>query len=297
MAVETTPMRRLSPYPSRQYFEFYRFDADTARWLLTFNTGNRGPKDKRIEGWARDMAAGRWNEETAEAVKVRGPHLDDPQRLQDGQNRLTALTIAGRSRSDIRVGLWVAFNVPDDAQLVMDSGAPRNMSDYLAVRGESDTRVVAAALRFLWRYERDELAVNAATPTKPELAAILDECPEVAECVSLGRAFATATGFGSPGVGTALAFLFTHADPDGAAAFFTQAITGADLHAGDAILILRNQLMRRRSGPSTSIEHRAAWAVKAFNAARTGRGVEVFGWRRTGIAREPFPRPLAVDEI
>lgn len=281
--------------PARQFITFLVVNPRRARWLLTFNTANRGEKAIRIAGMARDMLAGKFRDDTCEPLKFRGTP-EDPEKLQDGQNRLAAVVLAGETDPTISVGFWVAYGVPDSAQLVIDSGAPRNMTDYLALDGQPNARNLAAALRFVWRYLHRELGNTASMPTRAELFDVLRERPSIPESLALGRVFATSTRFGSSGTASGLIYLITDADQDGATAFLSRAITGEHLRAGDPVLVLRNQLARH-DPKAQPVEHRAAWVVKAFNAERTGRAVQAFSWKRGTKTREPFPSILTTDEV
>lgn len=123
-------------------------------WLNQLNTHNRPIQETRIEQYADDMRAGRWNGFSHQGIAFHGnPFVDVSNAvLLDGQNRLFAITIA-----DVPVQLLVTINLPMEAQRVMDSGMVRSAVDVFRLENPSQhtsarhAAVARAMIDPLWR--------------------------------------------------------------------------------------------------------------------------------------------------
>ena len=102
------------------------------RWLKK-NILNRATRRQVENKYARDMAAGNW-QLNGESIK-----WSSDQTLLDGQHRLRAIVKAG-----VTVRTFVTFNLPPQAQQVMDSGAKRTSSDVLGLSGFKYSALLAA---------------------------------------------------------------------------------------------------------------------------------------------------------
>lgn len=89
-------------------------------WLKN-NHVNRRLNRGRVKKFARDMKGGRWIQNPSDLVcfGINGA-------LLNGQHRLNAIVEAG-----VPVDLYIARNVDPEAQIIMDKGAPRRVSDNL----------------------------------------------------------------------------------------------------------------------------------------------------------------------
>ena len=96
-----------------------------AKALLETNTHNRTLSPTIVEKLRSDMNAGRWNEDTAEPLKVSRDGV-----LLDGQHRLSALATSSLAG----LNLWIAYGVPAEAQEFMDLGKSRTAQDILRLR-------------------------------------------------------------------------------------------------------------------------------------------------------------------
>lgn len=139
-----------------------------AEWLQA-NTGNRNAKKFTIDQYARDMAAGRWAM-TGEAIKfaVGG-------RLLDGQNRCHAIIKAG-----VTVPMLVVFDLPDEAQVVMDCGIPRTAGDALTISGAKNAHLLGAVAKLAVHWQRGDItrancSLPPLSPAEINAAVIADE--------------------------------------------------------------------------------------------------------------------------
>ena len=93
-------------------------------WLSQNNTNYRVPNEETINGLARAMSAGEWK------LTPQGISLDPDGLVIDGQHRLLAII-----KSAVSIEMFVAFNVPKETELVIDSNKPRRFRDHARYLG------------------------------------------------------------------------------------------------------------------------------------------------------------------
>lgn len=264
-----------------------------AEWLKR-NTQNRCKKERKQTQYAADMAAGRWRVDGSAIRFARDG------RLLDGQNRLMAIIKAG-----VTVKSVVMAGIPDAAQHVMDTGAPRTLNDDLRMSGETNSVGCAAATGFLVRRERstrdgatDRTAGRADDPSRLEL---LDyywaHRDEIQHAVKIGRRAYDAVPRKSVGVGVlaSLFVIFNRLDEEDAEAFFDLLrddpanLPGATHPVAALRRALEDQASPVRRRPEKYI---VAMTIKASNAYREGREVKTLAWRPGGARPEAFPEPV-----
>jgi hypothetical protein len=95
-----------------------------AKWLESNMATNRNIRKSYIKMLAADMLAGRWKE-TGETIKF------NPMRtLIDGQHRLSAVVESGCT-----IEMHVAWDVPSDAIMAIDTGRSRSAADIMTLQG------------------------------------------------------------------------------------------------------------------------------------------------------------------
>jgi len=112
---------------------------EVAKNWLALNHNFRRLDTKRARYFAQQIRHGGW-QMNGETIK-----FDAAGNLIDGQHRLQACVIAGVPFRSLVV--WGAIS-----DLHVDTGKPRNFSDVLNSRGESNAHVLAAGLRLLHRH-------------------------------------------------------------------------------------------------------------------------------------------------
>ncbi|MEV1295166.1 hypothetical protein [Pseudonocardia sp. NPDC049635] len=117
-------------------------DPELAKEWLGQNIRNRPVKWRKVDQYARDIAAGRW-QLTGDAIR-----FDTTGKLIDGQNRLHAVI-----QADTPIRTFVMWNLDPDAQDAMDSGAARTAGDVLTMTGVPNGQAVAAAARIAMALE------------------------------------------------------------------------------------------------------------------------------------------------
>lgn len=149
------------------------------RWLER-NSSNRPIRQRDVDKYARDMAAGNW-QMTGEAIK-----FDVSGTLLDGQHRLWAIVDSGQT-----IRMTIVTGLAPESQSVMDSGTKRTAGDALHLSGFKNPNNVAACARLGFAYDNGHLTRarstisgnDIATPTHAEIRAWVDFNPEVSACV------------------------------------------------------------------------------------------------------------------
>jgi hypothetical protein len=108
---------------------------EIARQLLKKNDHNRRVRDTHVDFLAAEMANSRWHL-TSETIAIATDGT-----VVDGQHRLLAVAQSGAT-----IQVWVARDVPIEAQEYIDIGTPRNAGDQLGLGGlEYANQKVSAA--------------------------------------------------------------------------------------------------------------------------------------------------------
>jgi hypothetical protein len=102
-----------------------------AKKYLLRNVCNRRIRPTWVDKLARQILEGRW------VVTHQGIAFDEEGRLLDGQHRLSAIVAANKS-----VKMWVAYDEPGEARLVVDSGGARDVLDISGSLVNGDDRNV-----------------------------------------------------------------------------------------------------------------------------------------------------------
>src|SRR4051794_19620077 len=145
------------------------------------------------------------------------------------------------------VPLWRAVSVKMHFD-VMDTGRSRNAADVLHIHGFPSQNALAAAARglmFIERYGRvfpsqrdSHLYVTPVTTLQ-----YVKDHPEIIDGVRLGDRIYHSGIQGGIGLWSIITTLFLRLDPDQAEQFAEHLTTGAGLHRGHPVLMLRNRLV------------------------------------------------------
>lgn len=238
---------------------------DVARVWLRNNTHNRRLRERAVQDYARDMAAGHWNL-NGEAIKFAADGT-----VLDGQHRLRAVVAA-----DVTVQMLVVVGLDPAAQETMDTGRKRTTGDVMGLRGEHNAHTLAAILRRVWAWRQGDykFAGNYAA-TNRECAQLLAEHPELRRSAEI--AVRTRNAFphipqSSLGVAH---HLFSTIEVDEAAWFFQRIADGAELPLGHPILALRSRVTSERLDSVRMPESRhMAYLIRTWNATREGRSLD-----------------------
>ena len=116
-----------------------RISPEEAAEMLQFNTHNRKPKRNPLNKALRD---GEWLLNGATIV------FGKDGVLLDGQNRLLSCIASGKPIDTI-----VVRGIDNEAQVTMDCGVKRSLSDFIELAGGANSRGAATVASFMYRYE------------------------------------------------------------------------------------------------------------------------------------------------
>ena len=220
----------------RPVMRFESITPEKAQKYLEKMAPNRQVTRAHVEYLARQMRDGLWIEGTGDPIRFNG-NGD----LCDGQHRLRAILDTG-----LTIECAVIRNVSDKAMPVIDTGRSRLLHDFLAMRGVSKPRPLAAALQQLGAYYRSqEFGTSQWTRLKQPIQASLDllaSHPGLRDSISATLVVSGLLG-GGHGIWAAIHYVLTAANYDDAEVFFRKLATGEDLRAGDPVGLLRNRLI------------------------------------------------------
>jgi hypothetical protein len=253
-------------------------------WLKMNADNNRLPKQGRIPAYARDMRSGSWNSETGETIK-----FAEDDTLIDGQNRLMAVILA-----DVPVAFDVAYGLPADAMLVIDSGKPRSAGDALKIEGVSERPRVAAIVRWVIQWDGGNfLGSGGRTVLVPTNAEIVERYRKDAgyfDSASTRASDCQRRNLSAGAVAGTAHVLFSRIDLEQTHQFFDQFISGANLPDRSAVLALRNRLARARVDRLTRAEQLALF-VRSWNNFRAGVSMDRMVIAKGDLTNANFPQP------
>ena len=258
--------------------------------MLTRNHENR-PIDKgRVTHLREAIQRGEWLV-SHQGIAFAGSWTDS--RLLDGQHRLEAIRQSGRT-----VPVLVFENVPVETFSVMDTGRSRTAATVLAMQGERDASLLAAAIRHIHLFKTmpdAEWKGQSSRLTNAQVLTFLEANREkVAEACGIARLMskdrliiptAAAVGY----------FTTREASPGVDQVSWVQGVTtGADLSPGDPRLALRNALISLGTGTSgrrrSDSRGQLGLYLKAWNAWVLQKPVKLLRFQRG----EKMPKPVQV---
>lgn len=251
--------------------------------LAEHNRGNRPFKARRFQ-YAEIMKAGDWR------FTSQGISFSRDGSLNNGQNRLDAVRIAGRS-----VRMTVAFGEDREVFPVIDTGASRGGSDALHIAGYKNTACLAASARLL-KNVTSQMPRGNAIMTNEEVLDLVAAHPGLERMTTEGAMIGKAIRGATTAAPTVAFYLI---DRHSAHArrlphFINQLADGADLPKRSPSLVLRDAMMNRKVYSATlSGSNRAAYMcaaiIKAWNLWVRGRQASMssLAWP----ADTPFPMP------
>lgn len=266
-------------------------DPDRASEMLGTNTHNRNIRPSFVEKLAGAITRDEWE------VNGEGIRFDKSGRLLDGQHRLWAIVMA-----DKPVETLVVRGLESEAQDTIDTGLRRKLSDVLSLRGESDTLTLSAGLSLYWRVKNGMArSGRGMAPTPTQAIALLEDEPGMRHAVKVALRVRRAGVWLPP---SALACAYhqfaqmpdqrhgdqAEADVD---VFFDRLADGVELKAKSPIYALRRQVeAARTSARRADPVYYHALLIKAWNAFREGRQVEMLSFKMGGARPEPWPEPV-----
>jgi hypothetical protein len=179
----------------------------------------------------------------------------------------------------------------------MDTGRSRNAADVLHIHGFPSQNALAAAARGLMSIERYGRVFPSQRDSHMYITPVttlqyVKDHPEIIDGVRLGDRIYHSGIQGGIGLWAIITTLFLRLDPQQAEQFAEHLTTGAGLHRGHPVLMLRNRLLGSQRDQYSTLSGREALvaiAIKAWNAWREGKTLQTLAWRAEGRRAEPFP--------
>ena len=248
------------------------------------NTRNRPVRYARVAQLARDMAAGKWVL-NGESVKIATDGT-----IIDGQHRLYACIKAGVPFETV-----VIRGLPLDVQDTVDIGAARKMSDQLALRGETQTALLAAVTRWALRWLHGARGSGGMDqePTHAEMMAFIDIDPRLREAAIWANGARQRFKSVNGSVYGMAWLLFHGTDHLAAEVFLEKVLSGEDMKAGHPALAFRNRIWKARENGERLTPHvQLAYFIIAWNAFKEDRQLQFLQLPKKGLTPKTFPEPL-----
>lgn len=244
--------------------EIVNITPEYARMLLSKNGMNRPLNKGHVLNLANAMSRGDW-QVNGESIKIAQCGT-----LLDGQHRLSAIVKTG-SPCDI----VVIKGLPLESFHTINTGAKtRGAADVLAITGEKNSSVLAAAARLLKCWEDNK--------TCPKFQGYHVTVAEIEDIIDRHQKLRTYSSYKSDGLKKMinpslicfLAYVFHMVNPIKAAQFFDQLETGLGMEKGSPVLILRDRLLLNSSQrPKLNREVVCALVIKSFNAFAENKSI------------------------
>lgn len=247
---------------------------DMAKRWLGRNHVNRNVRSKKVDAYARDMAAGRW-QLTGEAIKFAADGS-----LFDGQHRLHAIV-----KSGVTVPMFVVRGLSAETQQVMDTGAARTVADALSMTGHKNSVSLASTTRAILQRAGTSGVSNA------EILEAVAQDPDLQRAASIAVHYARGCDLAPTIVGLSSWVIAETAGFDAAEDFWRTAHDLVGLSHGDPILaMLKCFAEYRRSGKKLDQEAQLSVIIRTYNHRRRGHQIQLMkvNSQKTG-GRIPVP--------
>lgn len=237
-------------------------------WLNTAHP-NRPTSRARVKTIARAITAGLWQVNGQTLVFC--PEF----RLLDGRHRCLAIVEAGQS-----VQTFCVIGIDPSCFRTMDMGRKRSGSDILSIAGHPQAQTLCSALRWLWRYEHQQMLQATIPIADYELPDYLAQHPRIGSSLSWGQMLRALI---PAGLAAMLNLLMHTADPGLAKRFFLSLSRGVELTDNDPAYQVRERFLHEgRTLHHKAIAERAAVMIHAWNCYRTGRTMKPHQLRWNG---------------
>jgi hypothetical protein len=206
-----------------------------AQEYLEANKLNRKVTPVTVTAYARDMEQEKWRFTGAPIS------FDVDGNLLDGQHRLLAIIRSGTTQKFL-----VVRGLDTESRQAMDIGRKRSVADNLVMdHGFRNSSQVASAVRVILKWRLGKL--RAGTSYRVTDAEVMDFAVENELALQEAAVYAQKLRRSMPvslAVATSGYFETHRLDPEKAAIFWTQVVTGAGLEIGDPALSYRNAIAR-----------------------------------------------------
>ncbi len=269
--------------------------SEAALWLDTKNSRNRPVSQSVVDRYAQEMKAGRWALNGQPVIFSK-----DGAQLLNGQHRLKACVAANKSFETL-----VVYGIENAAFDTIDDGNQRSLADVLAIKGETNFRLLSAGVRFLWVYATGQIETrdlrHGTIATKPLLEKTLERHPGLRQSTKFYSMLKCRPGgvLIPAGLCIGLHYLFSIVDEKKTDEFFSIFQSGLGLNEGHPVHVLRQRLIagsRERSNRLTSAAM-YFYTVSSWNAYAQGTQLKrlVFAPDTPTIEIENLPKKVMKD--
>jgi len=247
-----------------------------AKELLSSRAGQRPLDEHHIVHLAEQMEKGEWRLSN-DAIT-----LDEHGNLINGQHRLEAVCLANVSLDFILIN-----GLNHAAITVMDQGKRRSVAQMLKMDGENNATTVAAALHWLYIYNRGGMLISGLVPgwNYAQARKLLDANPGIRDCLPTHRIIRRMVPAAAM---TFFRYLTLSRNQEEAADFYARLCSGAGIIEGEPLFTLRRFLLNTMDRKPSSVEL-LAMLFKTWSAHIAGRQLRVLRWIRWGTGAEDFP--------
>lgn len=263
-----------------------------AKALLELNTENfRKPDPKRVDIYAKEMAAGNWRL-NGDTIKLNGTVL------LDGQHRLLAIV-----KANVEIQTIVVRGVDDDGKTI-DRGKPRTIGQWCTHNGIKNANHVAAAAKMIIVYQKGIWAkptIQSNEVIDSEVFSFIESNKHrLQDCVQFSRPVRPIlTG----SIMAAVLFVGCGdrqpAEVEEAVWFVKSLSKGENLTQDDAVFHFRNRLLSQTPQSRMAPFMKRALLTIAWNKTIQGEPCSSAGMRLrlTGPAKQKAPNNILVASI
>lgn len=249
------------------------------KWLEG-NTHNRPVRDSVVLRYAADMKAGRWKQ------THQGIAMDENGTLIDGQHRLFAVIEAG-----VPVLMQVTYNLPMDAQTVVDDNVRRSVVDVLKINGYGSISALHASTARRMRIGMSNSEDVRQATRQDEGEFLIRHWDAIHFAVSFCPPSKRVKGVTSAGTLGAVARAYYHEDVAKLTRFMQVLISGiTERESENVIILLRNWLMTRPfagSSAGAEVYAKTQRVIIAFV-----RGLPLPGNKIYAVTEDEYPIPV-----
>jgi hypothetical protein len=253
-----------------------------AKEMLESNIANRNLKLKVVEKYAADMIAGNWIQDTGEMICI-----SILRELINGQHRLRAVIKSNTSQY-----FHVAYDVPDEAKKVIDTGSSRKASDIFSIDGVANALSIPSIISYYIHLRNGNLGHKASYQSSINYLNIYNERPEFYQNVfkitkSYYNAFSKIL---NPSTIGGFYLLFSSINQKNADDFFDQLCTGNNI-TNSSISSLRKKLTDDKISANKKMTAvlRNTFIIKTWNHFRKNEVIKIL---KFDFEKEKYPKAI-----
>jgi len=256
-------------------------------WLGTMGV-NRRLSESNLDAIVQAMREDLWHND---GTPIR---FNTQDQMIDGQHRCMAISMTGKTQT-----LMVVRGVEQAAMTTIDTGKSRSRGDVLSIH-EPDLKDVvalagAATVCLRWNKGARGNSLRNVYVSNDEFIRFWDqERDQIMHAKNIGARVARATRGVTAQAASLCAYLFEQIDKTDADFFWERVMDGVGLEKGSPILALRRvfEYESKSQRDNMRADVAAAFIIKAWNAYREGRAVELLRYRVGGASPERYPEPV-----